>query len=39
LSRNRRIKHAMEGKTEGRVEVKEEEEDDASGYWNIVREI
>jgi hypothetical protein len=31
------MKHAVEGKTEGNVEVKGEKEEIASSYWNIVR--
>jgi len=48
LSRNRRIKHAVEGKTEGRVEVKErsgrrrkqllEYRKGKIGYWKLIGE-
>jgi len=30
-------KHVIEGKVEGRIEVREDEEEDVSNYWMIIR--
>jgi hypothetical protein len=31
------IKHVIKGKVEGRIEVREEEEEDVSSYWMCSR--
>jgi hypothetical protein len=37
LCRNYLLKHVIEGKIEGRLEVMEDEEEAVSSYWVILR--
>jgi hypothetical protein len=37
LRRNCLIKHIIEGKIEGRIQVTEDDEEDVSSYWITVR--
>jgi len=37
LCRNRLLKHAIEGKTEGRIEVTERRGKEGSSYWTTLR--
>jgi len=37
LRRNCPLKHVIEGKIEARIEVKKDEEEDASSYWMTLR--
>jgi hypothetical protein len=37
LRRNCLLKHVIEGKLEGRIEMREDEEEDVSSYWMTLR--
>jgi hypothetical protein len=37
LSRNCFLKRIIEGKIEGRIEVREDEEEDVCSYWMVLR--
>jgi uncharacterized protein YnzC (UPF0291/DUF896 family) len=37
LRRNRLLKHVIQGKLEGRIEGKKDEEEDVSSYWITLR--